>query len=128
MNNPEAARRWTSFLASRKEISRAERLLEHFNAGTITRVCNCGCNSYNLAVPTDSHLEPLLAPKGRGGCVLSIAFHMRDRPGSIELDVFADANGYLAGVDVACNANSEPVPANPELLDAPYHVRGALMR
>src|ERR1700730_6559668 len=49
-NSPEVARRWTSFLASRKEISKAERLLEHFNAGTITRVCSCGCNSYNVAV------------------------------------------------------------------------------
>jgi hypothetical protein len=66
--------------------------------------------------------------KGVAEAVLSIAFRMRNRPGSIELDVFADANGFLAGVDVACNANSEPVPGNPELLDAPYHVHGPLMR
>ena len=30
--------------------------------------------------------------------------------GSVELDVFVDAEGYLAGVDVSCNANSEPIP------------------
>jgi hypothetical protein len=40
-------------------------------------------------------LEPLLEPGGRGGCVLSIAFRTRNRPGTIEFEIFAGASGYL---------------------------------
>jgi hypothetical protein len=53
---------------------------------------------------------------------------MRNHTGSIELDIFADANGNLAGVDVACNGNSEPVPEHVELEAQPYHMDGALLR
>jgi hypothetical protein len=75
----------------------------------------------------NSGLEPLLPPSERGGCVFSMAFNLSDRPGSIELDLFVDAGGYLAGVDVACNANSEPVPEKPQLAEPPYHVHGPLI-
>jgi hypothetical protein len=103
-------------------------LMEHFDAGTITRLCDCGCNSYSLSVRKDTRLKPLMPKKGRGGCVLAIAFHMNDRAGSVELDIFADSDGYLAGIDIACNSNSEPMPVNPQLSDVPYHVHGLLMR
>ena len=127
MNSGETARRWTEFLASRKEIPRGERLLQHFNAGTITRICDCGCNSYDIKVPRDAEIAPLLPPRGRGGCVFSMAFNLSNRPGSVELDVFVDAEGYLAGVDVSCNANSEPVPDEALLVEPPYHVHGAAL-
>ena len=64
----------------------------------------------------------------RGGCAFSMAFNLSNRPGSIEFDIFLDAGGYLAGVDVSCNANSEPVPEKPQLADSPYHVHGPLMQ
>jgi|ERR1700690_1047404 len=126
MNDAATARHWTEFLASRKEMAGSKQLLQHFTAGTITRICDCGCNSYDLKVPRDSGLLPLLPAKGRGGCVLSMAFKLGDRAGSVEIDVFLDAEGYLAGVDVAFNANSEPVPNNPQLVEPPYHVQGPL--
>ena len=100
--------------------------MEHFEAGKITRLCDCGCNSYSLSVPKDIGLRPLLPNRAHGGCALSIAFHMDNRPGSIELDIFVDEDGYLAGVDIACNSNSEPVPVSPELSDVPYHIHGPL--
>jgi len=129
MNDAAVARHWTEFLASRKEIADSKRLLQHFYAGTITRLCDCGCSSYDIKVSRDSGLQPLLTAKGhRGGCVLSMAFALRDRAGSVEFDVFLDAEGYLAGVDVACNSNSEPVPSNPLLVEPPYHVHGPLAR
>ena len=115
-------------MAAREEIAGSERLLKQFNAGTISRICDCGCNSYDIQVPKDSGLEPLLPPKGGGGCALSMAFNLRNRPGSIEFDVFVDAEGYLAGIDVSCSANSEPVPEEPQLAEPPYHVYGPLMR
>src|ERR1700733_10567069 len=126
MNDAATALHWTEFLASRREIAGSERLLQHFKAGTITRICDCGCSSYDMKVPRDSGLQPLLPAKGHGGCVLSMAFNLSDRAGSVEFDVFLDADGYLAGVDVACNANSEPVPSNPQLVEPPYHVHGPL--
>jgi hypothetical protein len=124
MNSPEAARRWTEFRAARKEIPDGERLLEHFNGGVITRICDCGCNSYA------SGLTSLLPakPGSHGSCVLSIAFNLRNREGSLEFDVFADANGYLGGIDVSCNAISEPVPDNPQLFEPSYHIDGALLQ
>jgi hypothetical protein len=126
MNDAEKARHWTEFLAMRKEFPRSEQLLKHFNAGTITRICDCGCNSYDLRVPKDADLNPLMPTRQRGGCVLSMAFNLSNRPGSIEIDVFVDADGYLAGIDVSCNANSEPVPEKPQLVEPPYHVYGPL--
>jgi hypothetical protein len=126
MNSPEVARKWTEFLAARNEFPRSEQLLAHFNAGTITRICDCGCNSYDLRVPKDAGLKPLMPASQRAGCVLSMAFYFSNRPGSFEIDIFVDADGYLAGIDVSCNANSEPVPVKPELVEPPFHVYGAL--
>jgi hypothetical protein len=48
MNDAATARHWTEFLAGRKEITGSERLLQHFNVGTITRICDCGCSSYDI--------------------------------------------------------------------------------
>jgi hypothetical protein len=42
--------------------------------------------------------------------------------------VFVDARGYLAGIDVSCNANTESVPETPELNEPPYHIHGPLMQ
>jgi hypothetical protein len=55
-----------------------------------------------------------------------MAFYFSNRPGSLEIDIFVDADGYLAGIDVSCNANSEPVPVKPQLVEPPFHVYGAL--
>jgi hypothetical protein len=129
VNSIELARHWTEFLAARKEFPRSEALLEHFNAGTITRICDCGCNSYDLKVRKDSGLKPLLpAHQNGGGCALSMAFYFANRSGSLEFDVFVDADGYLGGVDVSCNANSEPVPEEPKFVEPPFHVYGALTK
>jgi hypothetical protein len=126
MNSPELARQWTEFLAARKEFPRSEQLLEHFNVGTITRICDCGCNSYDLKVPRDCGLNALMPASQRGGCALSLAFYFRNRLGSLEIDIFVDAHGYLNGVDISCNANSGPVPVEPQLIEPPFHVYGAL--
>ncbi len=127
MNDATVARHWTEFLAKRSEIVGGERLLQQFAAGTITRLCDCGCSSYDLKVSREAGLQPLLPAKGhRGGCVLSMAFNLTDWPGTVEFDVFVDSDGFLAGVDVACNANSAPVPPAPRLVEPPFHVHGPL--
>jgi hypothetical protein len=126
MNSPELARTWTEFLAARSDFPKGRELLEHFNAGTITRICDCGCNSYDVKVPKQEGLSPLMLSRGKSGNVFSLAFHFSDRPGSLEIDVFVDANGYLAGLDVSCNANSEPVPLEPRIVEPPFHIYGPL--
>lgn len=126
MNDALKARQWTEFLAVRKEIPASERLLQHFNAGIITRICDCGCNSYDITVPRDSGLEPLLPGRARGGCVCTLGFRVDNREGSVEFDIFVDAVGYLAGVDVSFNGNSEAMPDSPQLLEPPYQVYGRL--
>jgi hypothetical protein len=128
MNDADKAAQWTKFLAARGDVPASALLLEHFNAGTITRICYCGCNSYDLKVRKESGLRPLIPASQRGGCVFSMQFNLSNRPGTVEIDVFVDPDGYLAGIDVACNANSEPVPENPQLVEPPYHVYGALMK
>jgi hypothetical protein len=127
MNDAATARHWTEFLANRAEILGGQRLMQQLAAGTITRLCDCGCSSYDLKVPKGAGLQPLLPTKGhRGGCVFSMAFNLADRPGTIEFDVFVDSDGFLARVDVACNANSAPVPSAPQLVEPPFHVHGPL--
>jgi hypothetical protein len=126
MNDVATARHWTEFLAGRPEIVGHEHLLRHFLAGKITRLCDCGCSSYDLKVPGDSGLTPLLPGDGRSGCAFSMAFHLLDHAGTVEFDVFLDAAGFLAGIDVACNANSAPLPDNPRLIEPPFLVDGPL--
>ena len=128
MNSPELARKWTIFLGARKDIPNSKDLLEHFNAGTITRICECGCNSYDLKVTKEDGLTPLMPARERGGWVLSLAFHIGDGSGSLEFDVFVDAKGYLAGIDVSCNANSEPVPPESIVIEPPFHIYGPLLQ
>jgi hypothetical protein len=48
-----------------------------------------------------------------------------NREGSLEVDLFADSDGYR--IDVSCNANGEPVPETPQLFEPPYHLDGALL-
>jgi hypothetical protein len=129
MNDKDQARRWTEFMAARPEVASAHQLIEHFNAGILTRICDCGCHSYDLEVSRDAGIKPLpIGMKGRGGCVLSLAFRLAERSGTVEFDVFADVDGYLAGIDVSCNANSEPMPDSPTLIEPPYHVHGILAK
>jgi hypothetical protein len=128
MNSKYKARLWTEFIAGQKEFPKSSLLLEHFNAGTITRICDCGCNSYDIKVPHDPGSSPLLPAKqhGRGGCAPSMAFKLSGTEDTLEFDVFVDAQGYLAGIDVSRNANSSPVPEKPQVVEPPYHVHGAL--
>lgn len=47
-NTPETARHWTQFVANRPGLSAGTELLAQFEEGEITRLCEYGCNSFNL--------------------------------------------------------------------------------
>jgi len=50
-NTLARASKWTHFLASRAEFPAGERLLAAFHAGKITRLCDCGCDSFDIEIP-----------------------------------------------------------------------------
>ena len=126
MNSAAVARTWVDFLAVRPEIPWGQRLVAAFDVGEITRLCDCGCNSFDLVVPAEASVAPI-ARAGGSGAVFDIAFKAQgegppDQLGSLELVVFADTRGHFAGVEVDYCANSYPVPAHLVVADAPYHV------
>lgn len=130
MNNGIAkAQHWTSFLASRAYIPSGDLLLAHFAAGTVTRFCDCGCNSYEISVDPVAGLNRLSGPSTTGGCVLSLAFKVsgRDDNTTLEFGVHVDTRGCLSGLDVDFCANSFPVPDVLTLVEPPFHIYGTLV-
>lgn len=127
-NAHSLARRWTELIAKRPEFSCGELLLRQFSAGAITRLCDCGCNSYDIAVPRDKDLPPLVEAGERGGFVFQLEFNTNEPGKTVGFTLFVDKDGYLAVLDVDCCGNSFPMPENPTLSEPPFHVHGVLSR
>jgi hypothetical protein len=125
-NSAEHARRWTEFLAMRSEIRNGWRLSEHFRAGRITRLCDCGCNSYEIEVVPEQGLLPLVGPSNHRGSVFQLEFRTRDESRTVGLSVFADERGYLSGIDVDCSGNAFPMMESPQLIEPPFHTYGQM--
>jgi hypothetical protein len=127
MNNSlSLARAWTEFIAARPEFTCGELMLRQFSAGEISRLCDCGCNSYDIVVPRDNNLPPLVPPSERGGFVLQLEFNTNESGKTVGFTLFADKDGYLSGLDVDYCGNSFPMPENPSLSEPPFHVYGVL--
>ena len=122
-NSAELAAKWTKFVAARPEFPAGPRLLAQFTAGRITRLCDCGCNSFDFASAEDPNISTLVQPSGGFGSVFELEFRTNEEVGSLEFCVFADDAGRFAGIDVSYCANSYPVPPNVEVTEPPYHVR-----
>lgn len=103
MTNTEgAAAAWIDRLAAHPAVSFGVRLREHFAAARIKRLCDCGCNSFDVEVPEGVALAPLCEPEpGRKGhrAFFEIVF-ASNAESEIDCMLFADARGYLASVDV----------------------------
>lgn len=95
-----------------------------FAAARITRLCDCGCNSFDIEVPDAANVEPITEP-GSGGCVFNLDFHTSDDAASLSLFVFVDRRGHFSGLDVDYCGNSFPVPEDIRLLEPPYHVHSS---
>ncbi|WP_332778287.1 hypothetical protein [Polaromonas sp.] len=118
------ASKWTHFLASRAEFPAGERLLAAFHIGKVTRLCECGCNSFDIEVP-DGAVAPLAQPGDSGGSVFELEFRTTEEQGTLEFIVLVGSNGHLAGIEVDYCANSYPVPDEIILMEPPYHVRAS---
>jgi hypothetical protein len=126
-NSSDAAIRWTRFLASRTYIPRAHLIQQHFDTGRICRLCDCGCQSFDLAIASDVVLEPLVSPFGRGGCALDLEYYTLDATEPrriVSFRIFADARGYLSGIDAEYQSNSSAMPDHVELQEPPFHIYG----
>jgi hypothetical protein len=126
MNSEAVARRWTEFVAARPEFKPGRTLVEHFDAGRITRLCDCGCNSYELKVPPTAKVVKLAPPSERGGMAFQLEFNTAEAGKTVGFTVFVDAEGYLSGLDVDYCGNSYPMPEAPALVEPPFHQYGAL--
>lgn len=126
VNTVEKAAYWTQFMADRSELRNGPLLLEHFKAGKITRLCDCGCNSYDIDVPADIGLAPLLPESGNSGCALQLEFYTGEEQRTIGIAVFVKDSGYLAGIDVDYCGNSYPMPDVPTIVEPPFSVTGVL--
>ena len=121
-NTLARASKWTHFLASRAEFPAGDRLLAAFHAGKVTRLCDCGCNSFDIEIP-EGAVTPLAQPGTSGGSILELEFKTSEEQRTLEVIVLVGANGHLAGIEVDYCANSYPVPDEPILVEPPYHVR-----
>jgi hypothetical protein len=127
MNNSAVlALKWTEFVASRPEFQRGDLLLRQFSSGQITRLCDCGCNSYDITVRRSSDLLPLTPPSEKGGCAFELEFNTDEWGKTVSFTLFVDKEGYLAGIDVDYCGNSFAMPEHPRLSEPPFHIRGAL--
>jgi hypothetical protein len=121
VNSNVKASEWVAFVAARPEVPFGPRLLPSFNAGRITRLCDCGCNSFDIEVPDSADVDPIVE-SGLKGYVFQLGFRTPEELRSVEFTVYADERGHLSGLDVDYCGNAYPMPEDPTLLEPPYHV------
>jgi hypothetical protein len=111
MGNSEAkAREWVKLLADEPAVPFGSRLREHFAAARITRVCDCGCNSFDVEIPSGVSLEPLAEPGNPQRKIFEIVYESTAEA-DLAFLIFVDARGYLSSIDVTCGeANHALVP------------------
>ncbi len=127
MQHSDLPRHWIAHLASDSAIDFGPRLREQFEAGVVTRLCDCGCQSFDFAADPESGVAPLTTPSGRGGAFFEAVYEALE-VSQVSFLVFADASGNLAGIDItAGGGNHEPLPevVTPrKLLHASYLAKG----
>ena len=124
-NTEKKAAAWVEFLAQSTAVPFRDRLPQHFAAGRINRLCDCGCNSFDLQIPPDVKLDPLCPPGSTSGKFFEVAFES-DAGAELAFLFFADRRGYLTGIDVTCGgANHAPVPDQIKIGKVHYVVPGS---
>ena len=117
MNTSANAATWIERLAREPAVPFGANLRKHFAAGRITRLCDCGCESFDVFVPPSAQLEPLCAPASRGGMFFEVGFES-SLGYPIACLLFVDERGNLSGVDVTSGAGNH-LPLN-----GPYTIGG----
>jgi hypothetical protein len=128
-NGPERAEFWKAFILENSGYPATARLREQFENAEFTNFCDCGCNSFALKIAEGANVRPLLPATSKeipGGSwsIFEVDFMLADDK-TLEIIIFADANGNLAYVEVDCCANSYPVPTSFEIIQPPFHMRAS---
>lgn len=124
-NGPAKAEFWKRFVAENCRFPALARLRGQLAKAEFTDFCQCGCNSFGLRIPPGTDLQPLVTPRpevrpDRHAAIYTADFQFADDK-TLEIIIFADDEGNLAGIDVDCCANSFPVPQTVSITDAPIH-------
>jgi len=95
INTLPQANKWLEFLNG-LELPDKNLFKKHVLAGTISSLCDCGCNSFEYHISSDVSIEPLTEGSG---LFYEIAFstNMDD---VIDFLLFTDDRGYFSGVDI----------------------------
>ena len=110
-NSQAKAEKWIELLLNQK-LPNKSLVKEHFAAACVCNLCECGCNSFSLAIPAHIALPPL---QNRDGLFCEIAFktNLEDE---LDMLLFTDERGYISGVDVTYGAaNHARVPEDLEI-------------
>jgi hypothetical protein len=125
-NTADTAARWVEFIAGHPAFPAGERLRAAFRVGKITRLCDCGCNTFDFAVPEDTSVSPLVRTSGYAS-ICEISFEASEAASlerrSVEFIVYADERGHFAGIEIDFCGNSYPVPESLVIHEPPCHVR-----
>ncbi len=125
---------WVKFLSQRPEFPAGNRLLRAWEAGQLTRLCHCGagCQSFDVKVPNDTDVEPLIRAAGSGGAIFMMTFSVTapdasPGQGLLQFVVFADQRGHFDGMDVMYCVGAYPMPRHLIFTEPPVEVEGALL-
>ncbi|HUK60680.1 MAG TPA: hypothetical protein VLV50_15725 [Stellaceae bacterium] len=121
-NDLERAKFWQEFICTRCDFPEPEKLRVQFAVASITRFCDCGCNSFDVSVPASADIEPLATKaSSHQAAFFDATFAVsEDELQTLEIVLFADENGNLCGVDVMFCANAFPVPDVFDIRGGPF--------
>jgi hypothetical protein len=93
-------------------------------AGKLKRLCECGCNSFELEIPDSAGIPRLSEPDpNRKGdrLMFEIVFDTDQQDLQLACLFFSDPRGYLSSVDITGGwSNHAPVPEKVELRKVHY--------
>jgi hypothetical protein len=113
---------WKAFLVREAGFPHPQRLASQLAAASFSEFCDCGCNSFAVAVPSQAGIAPICQPGKAYGAFFQSALRLEPSGKSLEVVLFADETGNLVFVEIDCNGNSEPVPVAIQVAGAPYHM------
>jgi hypothetical protein len=125
-NSASLSKHWIDFIANRPEFRAGPELRAAFEMSRVTRLCECGCNSFDVESITGGS-RPIASPSETG----KIAFLMElptCRPdGLAEFMVYVNSHGQFTGMDVHFNGNCDPMPEVLVFEQPPIHLHGELV-
>ena len=95
------------------ELPKHHIIRQHLEAAPVVTFCDCGCHSFDLHLPPEVILPPLME---KSGLFCEFAYST-NHEWELEFLLICDARGYLSSVDVTLEvANVGPIPDDLEIV------------